>query len=89
MLPQLNYKDKDMEDKVKELVELLKKERRTMILHFMPGDEDSKGNDYCGIQWGSNTTDVFSEQYNSFPKEVQVKAMQEFTSYIWKKAIMG
>ena len=78
-----------MEEQVKELLGILKKEKRMMVLYYMPADEFSKDDDYCGIQWGQDTCDAFSKEFNSYPKEVQVKAEQEFVSYIVQKAMLG
>lgn len=78
-----------MEEQVKKLLELLKKERRVITLHYLPAENPDKNNDYGGIQWGSNTSSDFVEEFNSYPKEVQLEAEKEFVSYIVTKAMQG
>lgn len=73
-----------MEEQVKELLDILKEERRMLVLHFMPGDEDSKGKDYAGIQWADTS---IADKINSYPKEVTIKAIQQFVVYIVTKAM--
>lgn len=70
-----------MEQQIKELVDLLKSEKQKLILHFMPASPK----DYGGIQYG-DLDEEFIKKFNKYPVEVQLKAMQEFTSYIVEKA---
>lgn len=69
----------DTEDaQVKELLDLLKQERRVITLHYVP---TSEGNGFGGIQY-QGISDEIRDRFNSYPTEVQIKAIQAFTAYI-------